>query len=122
MKVAMAYEAAEGELRDVSQPPLARAAGLEDWPGYDLLSRRSDGSERAIEVKGRAGGGAIEMKLNEWIAAHNLGKRYWLYVVYDCASSSPRLERIQDPYHTLQALDKGVVVISQSQIVNAAER
>jgi hypothetical protein len=52
-------------------PPLARAAGLTDNPGFDILSNRpAFGAtsakspvfeERAIEVKGRAGLGDIEL-------------------------------------------------------------
>ena len=39
--------------------------------------------------------------LNEWVAACNLRERYWLYVVFNCASPHPRLLRIQDPFGKL---------------------
>ena len=52
---------------------------------------------RNIEVKGRAGQGAIRMEANEWKQACHLGERYWLYVVFDCATPSPRLLRVRDP-------------------------
>ena len=52
VQVATAYEERfDAEVADVSRPELARRAGLTDWPGFDLRSRRP-GEERAIEVKG----------------------------------------------------------------------
>ena len=67
MQVAIAYEEADGGfVKDVHTPELARAAGLGDHPGFDLFSRRPDGSELAIEVKGRAQPGDIDISENEW--------------------------------------------------------
>ena len=37
----------------------ARAAGLSDWPGFDLLSDRPNEPPRCIEVKGRADTGEV---------------------------------------------------------------
>ena len=48
------------EVQAVSNPEKARAAGLPDWPGFDLLSRHPSGEARSIEVKGRAGRAADE--------------------------------------------------------------
>jgi hypothetical protein len=98
---------------------LARAAGLGDCPGFDLLSRQPDGSERGVKVKGRAAVGDVELTENEWAKACNLRARYWLYVVYDCAS--PRLLRIRDPFKRLVATPKGGVVIGQAAVFAAAE-
>ena len=80
--------------------------GLTDWPGFDLRSRRpasdhGNAEERAIEVKGRAGSGNIEMSENEWARACNLRNDYWLYVVFDCATPRPRLVRVRDPFGKL---------------------
>ena len=53
VRVAAQAEVDRGaEVQDVSNPEKARAAGLSDWPGFDLLSRYSDGQVRSIEVKG----------------------------------------------------------------------
>ena len=77
VQVAMAYEESfNAKVADVSRPELARRAGLTDWPGFDLLSKRSSAGdnlpeELAIEVKGRRGYGSIEMKDNEWANACN---------------------------------------------------
>ena len=62
MHVARAHEEAAGAVvKDVHTPELARAAGLPDNPGFDLLSIRPGGEKRAIEVKGRAGVGDVEV-------------------------------------------------------------
>ncbi len=61
---------------DVSRPRLARAAGLEDNPGFDLLSNRPGEGSRGIEVKGRAGIGDVELTENEWPKACNQRERY----------------------------------------------
>ena len=122
VKYARAYEEAGGAtVKDVSTPRSARSAGLMEHPGFDMLSLRPGGEERAIEVKGRAGVGDVELTENEWAKACNLRKRYWLYVVYDCARSQPRLLRIQDPFEKLLFRAKGGVVIEEQQIMEAAE-
>ena len=62
MQIAQAHEEASGAaVHDVSRPELARRAGLGDWPGFDLLSVTPAGARRAIEVKGRAGTGDVEL-------------------------------------------------------------
>ncbi len=121
MKVAQAFEEANGSrVQDVHTPDLARAAGLPDNPGFDILSLRSENQKLAIEVKGRAGTGNIEVSANEWAKACNMGSVYWFYVVYDCATPNPRLVRVQDPFGSLLAKSKGSVIISAKEIGQAA--
>src|SRR6266511_391621 len=84
-------------------------------------SRRPGEDPRAIEVKGRASIGDIELTENEWIRACNVRERYWLYVVYDCASPHPRLLRVQDPFSKLIVKAKGGVTIDESEVFSAAE-
>ena len=104
MKLAWVFEEAAGaRVLDVHTPELARKAGLSDYPGFDLLSICSDGSKRSIEVKGRAGTADIQMYDNEWAKAVNLREKYFLFVAYDCATPSPRLLRVQDPFGKLLA-------------------
>jgi len=133
VRIASEYEREQGwTARDVSTPPLARTAGLSDNPGFDLLSTRpafgatressTVFDERAIEVKGRAGIGDIELTENEWSRSCNLRDRYWLYVVYDCGSPAPRLLRVQDPFRKLIATAKGGVIVDEAEIFTAAER
>lgn len=66
------HEESQGAtVEDVSDPLLKR--------GHDLLSRRPNGDELAIEVKGRRGVGDVELTQNEWAKATNLREKYWLY-------------------------------------------
>ena len=102
MQVTIAYEQARGAaVKDVHTPELARAAGLGDYPGFDILSISPDGAERAIEVKGRANSGDILISENEWASACNHRQKYWLYVVYDCATATPTLIPVNDPWAKL---------------------
>ncbi len=123
VKVAKAHEETNGSIvRDVSTPELALAAGLTEHPGFDLLSRRPDGLELAIEVKGRAAVGDVQLSENEYVKACNLGDRYWLYVVFECASPHPQLKRVQDPFHKLLFHQVGGVLVDEREIFRAAEQ
>ena len=122
VKVAWAFEEAAGAVvKDVSKPQLARAAGLEDHPGFDLLSSRAEGGLRGIEVKGRVGVGDVELTENEWAKSCNQRERYWLYVVFDCGSPHPRLLRVKDPFRRLIAKAMGSVVIRGTDLFETAE-
>ncbi len=122
MDLARAFEEAAGAtVMDVHTPGRARAAGLTDNPGFDLMSIYPDGRRRAIEVKGRANTGDVEVSSNEWARAANLREGYWLYAVYDCATPSPRLARVQDPFGKLLARAKGSVLVSAAQVMQASE-
>ena len=121
MQVARAYEEAAGAaVHDVSTPPKARAAGLTDYPGFDLLATYPTGERRAIEVKGRSRRGDIEVKTNEWARACNLREEYWLHVVFDCVSPAPRLVRVQDPFMKLLARSRSVA-LNAADILEAGE-
>ena len=111
-------------VQDVSKPERARLAGLPDWPGFDLLATDPDGEVRSIEVKGRTGRGAIQMEANEWKQACHLGERYWLYVVFDCATPAPRLVRVRDPFGKLLAnrYSSAAYTISAGSLLEAAEQ
>ena len=124
VRIAAAWERERGaEVRDVSKPERARAEGLANWPGFDLLSTRANGEKRSIEVKGRARRGPVHLEENEWKQACNLGRGYWLYVVFDCATSTPELLRVRDPFVKLlaQRRDSSAFTISARALVQAAE-
>ena len=89
-------------VQDVHTPELSLQAGLNtSHPGFDVLSHRSDGVRRCIEIKGRARQGNIYISTNEWAAAANRREEYWLYAVFNCASASPRMVAVQDPFRKL---------------------
>jgi superfamily II DNA or RNA helicase len=107
VEIAMAYERDQGW-----QPEYV--GETHDGSGFDIRSIRAvdNGAVqvRRIEVKGRGGPtGDVGLYRTEWYAAQRWGDGFWLYVVYDALSASPRLVRIQDPYTTLA----NVAAISQ---------
>jgi len=69
----------------------------------------------------RAETGDIEVSANEWAKACNLRHGYWLYKVYSCATPTPRLFRIKDPFGNLLARAKGSMLISPREIAEATE-
>jgi superfamily II DNA or RNA helicase len=95
-----------------------------DNVGFDLLSLKGI-DRRCIEVKGRAGVGAVELTWSEFAKAIELGDDYWLYVVLDCAHASPRLYRVQNPAKTLaNAWSSNLDVryqIAPQPVIDAAE-
>lgn len=100
MEVAMACERQAGRRpEDVSQENL----------GFDIRSWGQDGSIRYIEVKGRAGIGAVWLTPNEWQIAQRFAQGYWLYIVVN-APTNPQLKRIEDPVHTLRVVEEKEIV------------
>lgn len=134
MDLVRAFEEGAGaKVRFVHTPELARASGLPPHPGFDILSTRTNKERRCIEVKGLANAGEIEVTDNEWARACNLRADYWLYVVYHCATPTPQLVRVQDPFQKLlvrpfartQLLETvrevGGVRIAHAQVMEAGE-
>jgi len=123
MREVIAHEQAHGaRVVDVHSPPLAREAGLENHPGFDLLSYRPDGEERAIEVKGRSRTSArVELEENELMKAYTLQDDYWLYVVYGCATPHREFLPVQNPFANLIGKPRGGMVFNKQEIVDAVE-
>ncbi len=124
VRIAAGWERERGStVRDVSTPAAAHLAGLPDWPGFDLLATPPDGDVRNIEVKGRAAQSAVQLELNEWKQALHLGERYWLYVVFHCATPTPRLVRVRDPFRRLLAKrrESSAWIVSAQSLIDAAE-
>lgn len=74
-----------------------------DNRGFDLVSRKPHPHDdrtftdvRFIEVKGRAGVGEVALSDNEYKTSERLKNDYWLYVVFNCATS-PALHLVQNP-------------------------
>jgi len=75
----------------------------QDDRGFDLISRRPHAEDpktsvevRFIEVKGRAAVGEIALTTHEFDTAERLKNDYWLYVVFNCATS-PEIHVIKNP-------------------------
>lgn len=71
--------------------------------GFDLISRKPHPEDpetaiavRFIEVKGRSTVGEVALTTNEYKTAERLKQDYWLYVVFNCAST-PQVYPVQDP-------------------------
>ena len=81
MDVAIKYEIGEGRFpEDISSEDL----------GFDIRSRDINGKVvRYIEVKGRAGTGAVALTQNEWFKAQRLNKDYYLYAIMNTGTDKP---------------------------------
>ncbi len=92
--------------------------------GFDLLSLK-DLERRCIEVKGRSGVASVWLSWSEYAKAVEIGDDYWLYVVLDCATPSPRLYRIQNPVRALAGLWKPNLDVrfgaESAAVIDAAE-
>jgi len=104
MHVAMEYERNHGrEPEDVAEENL----------GFDVRSVNRDETGvkewRYIEVKGRAGEGAVALTENEWTMARRLGEEFWLYIVTNTKSDNPDLHIIRDPASKLDPDERTVV-------------
>ena len=87
MEVTMRHEREQGRTpEDVSAENL----------GFDVRSTDQKGKKRYIEVKARAGLGAVALTQNEWFKAKQFKSDYFLYVVLN-AGTQPDLYIIQDP-------------------------
>src|SRR5205085_5140875 len=72
-------------------------------PGWDLQYENQEGDVVAVEVKGTTGPhfGSIDVTSGEWNAATTLGHRYWLYLVANCCTKRPVIQRLQNPAQLL---------------------
>jgi uncharacterized protein DUF3883 len=82
-------------------------------PGWDI-QYVEDRRQIAVEVKGTTAAvfSNIEVTANEWQAAREKGRDYWLYLVTHCMQAEPRILRLQDPYrlHEAGTLDAAPLV------------
>jgi hypothetical protein len=123
VRIAWGFEESHGgNVKDVSTPTKAKKVGFDDWPGFDLLSKYKNKEDKYIEVKGRARIGEVELSENEWAKACIHHEKYWLYVVFNCATSNPELKRINDPFLNILVRAKGGVIIDQKEIFKSAEK
>lgn len=57
----------------------------------------------------------------EWAKACNMRQDYRLYAVYNCATSTPRLACVQDPFGNLLAKAKGSVLVSSKDVAEVSK-
>lgn len=72
-----------------------------DSYGYDILSVNSDGSPRYIEVKAttrKCGDMEFYYTDNELDTAKEYGKDYYLYVVYEINTTTPKIWVLKNPF------------------------
>ncbi|MCW4015126.1 MAG: DUF3883 domain-containing protein, partial [Candidatus Bathyarchaeota archaeon] len=98
MEVAMRFEIGEGRFpEDVSSENL----------GFDIRSRDIDGKVvRYIEVKARAGTGAVALSQNEWFKAQRLNKDFYLYAIMNACTNKKSLFIINDPVANLTSVER----------------
>ena len=68
--------------------------------GWDIEYVDKTGKLVAIEVKGTKGPRFpnVEVTAGEWKAAMDHRIQYWLYLVAECMSKRPKIEKVQDPF------------------------
>jgi len=79
-----------------------------DYLGYDILSFDENGLRRYIEVKAtqsKSGQANFSLSYNELQKATEL-KNYWVYMVYDILSNTPKVWRVPNPFHPENSLVK----------------
>ena len=100
MEVSMAHERKENRSpEDVASENL----------GFDIRSSDGSGRKRYIEVKARARIGPVALTQNEWFKARRFGEDYYLYVVYN-AATTPELHIVRDPARNLRAEERLEIV------------
>lgn len=80
-------------------------AALGETPGWDIDYLNQEGVLQRIEVKGTTAAAFVGLDLTagELRAAKTHGQNYWLYLVGNCLTDSPRVQVINDPGDKLSA-------------------
>lgn len=75
-------------------------AGAGETPGWDIEYTDKAGQLIRIEVKATTSTRfpSFELTAQEWAAAETHRGRYWVYLVADCRSTAPKVEKINDPF------------------------
>lgn len=83
---------------------IRHVAALNEKPGWDIEYRDASGRLQRVEVKGAAtrSFANFELTAGELAAAKQWRQDYWVYLIADCLSASPRLQRINDPAGKLE--------------------
>jgi len=84
-------------------------ASRRESPGWDI-EYKENGCEVKVEVKGASASRLFNFEItgNEWEAARRAGQRFWLYLVANCRTKNPVIERIQGP---MRMHTKGSIIL-----------
>jgi hypothetical protein len=74
-------------------------------PGWDIQLIDANGTLVAVEVKSTVSErfSNFELTDNEWSQAKALGRQYWLVLVAEVLTGSPKIEFIKDPHGMVEA-------------------
>jgi hypothetical protein len=78
---------------------IVHRAAQRETPGWDIDYRDAAGVLHRVEVKGTVGGAfsTIDITANELRAAREHGEGYWIFLVANCFTDRPRIQRICNP-------------------------
>lgn len=78
---------------------IVHRAAIQETPGWDIDYRDANGVLHRVEVKGTVGGAftSIDLTANEMRAAQKHGSEYWIFLVANCLTDRPRIQRICAP-------------------------
>ena len=85
-----------------------------EFPGWDITSYNTDGSEKFIEVKSTKGSkiNQLEITSNEWDAAKREGDKYFIYLVNNALNNEIKIfEMINNP---AKLVDENTIDLSTS--------
>jgi hypothetical protein len=82
-------------------------------PGWDIQYENDEGELIAVEVEGTVGSEftSIDLTAGEWNAASIHGDMYWLFLVANCCSCRPQIQRVQNPARLVRAGQAQVVPV-----------
>lgn len=93
------YQHLSNQLDRLGATELCWIAQEGETPGWDIQYLDAHGKLTAIEVKGTSATAfnSVELTRNEWDAARKLGERYYLFLVAECLSISPKFQMVKSP-------------------------
>ena len=82
---------------------IVHRAAQRETPGWDIDYRDGDGVLHRVEVKGTVAGAftSIDLTANELRAAQAHGAQYWIFLVANCLTDHPKIQRICGPAERL---------------------
>ncbi|HET7085147.1 MAG TPA: DUF3883 domain-containing protein [Rhizomicrobium sp.] len=80
-------------------------AGMGEKPGWDFEYTDKSGLLHRIEVKGTVSAAftSIDLTVREYEAAKAHKESYWLYLVANCLTDHPKVQRVQDPASKIES-------------------